>query len=230
MEIDRAINSFGKINTYNKLCVSLSGGVDSMVLLHALKEYQVRTKGYKTVKSFDITAVHINYNNRDTCADEVTFVEDYCTRLQVPLRIRHITDVTRKRDNTRGEYEEYTRQIRFDTYTLEQCPVILGHNYEDTVENIIANIASKKKLGNLRGMTDAVTERGVTILRPFLQISKNKIYEYSRTHNIPHLPDSTPSWSRRGKLRDHIIPALDRYEPNFIKGLEYFIDASQFEN
>lgn len=219
-KVTNAINMFGKSNNHNKLCISLSGGVDSMVLLHCLKNYQNRTHGYKTVHHFDVSAVHINYNNRDTCNEEVEFVENFCKKLNVPIQVRHITEMTRQRDSTRQEYEEFTRSIRFSMYKQQECPILLGHNYEDTIENLISNIASKRKYYNLKGMKDEIIERDVLILRPLLNISKKDIYNYAETHGIPHLPDSTPKWSRRGKLRDHIIPVLEEYEPNFIKGLE----------
>ena len=193
----------------NKVCVSLSGGVDSMVLLHTIV--------YEGIQN--VSAIHINYNNRDTCNSEVQFVQDYCDKLGVELFVKHITEMNRKRDSSRKEYEALTREIRFEEYRKQNCPILLGHNYEDTVENIISNIASKKNYHNLRGMNHETTERGVLIRRPFLEISKKDIYKYAEEHGIPHLTDSTPKWSRRGKLRDHVIPALETCEPNFIKGL-----------
>ena len=215
-----AINTFGKKNKCEKICVSLSGGVDSMVLLHCLKMYQIRTKDFVSGTKFSLSAVHINYNNRESCIDEVNFVQTFCNSLKVPLFIRHITEMTRERDNTRQEYETLTRNIRFDAYKTQSCPILLGHNYEDTIENLISNIASKKKYYNLKGMKYEIIENGVTVIRPLLHISKSEIYMYAKNFDIKYLSDSTPKWSRRGKLRDHIIPTLERYEPNLIKGLE----------
>ena len=215
-----AINIFGKHNKRTKLCVSLSGGVDSMVLLHCLHKFQTRTKDFVSTTKFDLCAIHINYNNRDTCDEEVKFVQQFCDSLNIRLYIRNITEMTRKRDNSRQEYEEQTRNIRFDAYKLENCPILLGHNYEDTIENLISNVASNRKYYNLKGMKPEIIERDVLIIRPFLKISKTDIYGYAKEYCIDHLPDSTPKWSRRGKLRDHVIPVLEQYEPTFIKGLE----------
>ena len=201
------------VDTNNKLCVSLSGGVDSMVLLH------MATVINNKLNKCTITAVHINYNNRTTCSEEVAFVQQYCDSLDVSLHVRHITEMTRSRDTNRSLYEETTRKIRFDEYLKQGSPVMLGHNYDDTIENIISNIASCRNYHNLAGMSLTSTERNVTVLRPFLDMTKADIYEYARMNDIAHLEDSTPKWSRRGKLRDHLMPALDHCEPNFIKGL-----------
>ena len=168
-----------------------------------------------------LCAVHINYNNRNCTSDEVAFVQDYCNSFNPPilLDVLHINDITRSRNNTREYYEEYTRMLRFDHYSRQHCPVLLGHNYEDTLENIISNISSLKNYDNLKKMVFMGEERGVTIVRPMLQVSKADIYNYAEHHKISHLPDSTPKWSRRGKLRDHVIPTLLQYEPNFLKNL-----------
>ena len=200
-----------KLPSADKYCVSLSGGVDSMVLLHVLSGFS---------KDAKLCAVHVNYNNRPDTLSEVSFVQSFCDSLGVTLHVLNITDMVRTRDHTRSLYEEHTRKLRFDEYAKHKCPVLLGHNYEDTLENIISNISSLKNYDNLKKMTYVSTERDVCIVRPFLDISKATIYEYAKHHNIPHLPDSTPKWSRRGQLRDHVIPTLLHYEPNFLKNLE----------
>ena len=219
-----AVNAFGKLNRRDALCVSLSGGVDSMVLLKALREYQLKTKFYKTIKQFDLTAVRINYNNRPTCDGEVEFVVNFCRSTGVPVEVRHITEMKRARDKSRNEYEEFTRNVRFETYRKQECAVLLGHNFDDTVENIISNVASKKKYDNLFGMSAEHEENGVTVLRPLLNVSKSSIYDYARVMDVPHLPDSTPEWSRRGKLRDHVVPVLELYEPQFIRGMVHLAE------
>lgn len=218
-KITSTVNQFGKRNTHDKLCVSLSGGVDSMVLLTALSKYRDETRNYKTVKQFELTAVHINYNNRETCDEEVRFVQMYCEILDVPLTVRHITEMKRQRDDTRHEYETFTKNIRFEEYEKQRCPILLGHNYEDTIENILSNIASKKKYENLKGMLPLTIQKDVIVMRPLLRVSKTDIYAYAEEHGIAHLPDSTPEWSRRGKLRDHVMPVLQQYEPQLLAGL-----------
>jgi tRNA(Ile)-lysidine synthase TilS/MesJ len=84
---------------------------------------------------------------------------------------------------------------------------------------MISNISSLKKLENIKGMTTECFERGIRVLRPFLDVSKEEIYAYASKNGVPHLPDSTPKWSRRGKLRDNVIPCLMSHEPKFFDGL-----------
>jgi len=213
MDLSHSIKEIIVNNSVGKFCVSLSGGVDSMCLLHALHSLLK-----ENTHCLDITALHINYNNRDNTDNEVSFVQNFCDKLSIKLNVLHILDIKRTKQH-RAKYEEYTRKLRFEAYSKENCPIFLGHNFDDTVENIISNISSCKKYENLKGMSKISHERNVQTLRPFLDIPKSQIYAYADTHNIPHLQDSTPKWSRRGKLRDHVIPCLMEHEPNFVSGL-----------
>ena len=143
--------------------VSLSGGVDSMVLCALLN-----------LCGIPFNAIHIVYGNREESNDELAFISKYCYRLGVPLytyRIEHL-----KRGNVDREfYEEMTREIRFNCYRylisvdadikykfVEMAmpsnnkfigkQVILGHIQEDLVENIWTNFAKGTHLDNLGKM------------------------------------------------------------------------------
>ena len=62
----------------------------------------------------------------------------------------------------------------------------------------------------------------VKILRPMLEIEKPEIVLFADHHNIPHLEDSTPSWSRRGQMRDELIPFVKSFDCRIIPGLYEF--------
>lgn len=188
----------------SRLIVSVSGGVDSMVCLYLAKN----------VFRLNPVAVMINYCNREQCDREVSMVSWFCHRLQIPLYVRHITEITRTRDNMRAFYENYTKSVRFNTYKQvmgqTNIPVILGHNLDDVEENIFRNIQKKRNLHNLRGMTESSIIMDVTICRPLLDISKTQIYEMASKYNVPYLQDSTPKWSERGIMRNQILPHIPR--------------------
>ena len=187
--------------------VSLSGGVDSMVLLYLAKRY---------LKN-NIIAVHISYNNRDESDYERNFVKHYCSVLQVPLYIRNIWEIKRSQDKYRDLYESITQTFRFDLYKkFDNAVVLLGHNKDDCFENVITNTLKSRSLNNLKGMTFEVEKNGCIILRPFLEIYKKDIYEFANYVKIPYLYDSTPDWSCRGRIRDNIVPVFNDFDPNLI--------------
>ena len=97
--------------------------------------------------------------------------------------------------------------------------VILGHNLDDSLENIFSNIKKKQNYNNLFGMDLYSKEKDVHIARPLLKISKKQIIEFANEFYIPYTYDSTPSWSERGKLRDELIPFMNNFDPSILLGL-----------
>jgi tRNA(Ile)-lysidine synthetase-like protein len=201
------------------IILSLSGGVDSMLASVVLS--QLRNK-----VGFSLNAVHINYMNRDTTMAEEDFVRDWCAFLDIPLYIRRITEIhrpTAMKHDMRDLYEDYTRDVRYNTYKQVMGPknawVVLGHNQDDCFENIMTNIAQHKKYDNLSGMAPISIQDSITFFRPFLEVPKSQIYYFAEMHNIPHLPNSTPPWSQRGKIRDIVKPALRDWEPRIVPGM-----------
>ncbi len=203
--------------------VSLSGGVDSMVIAAALAYLRDKC-GFGQLY---IACVHIDYGNRPESAAEAAYVKKYALdvlRLDKCI-VRVINEVTRgvtKRD----DYEKFSRTIRYDLYreTVADCikicsvqspsqqisevGVMLGHHRGDVVENVISN--SNKGSGplDLSGMTSISKNDGITIYRPLLPLEKVDVYDYSHKYGVPYFKDTTPHWSTRGKLRNKLIPLL----------------------
>jgi len=218
-------------NLTNKdIMVSISGGVDSMVCSYLLKQL---TYNYTNLK---ISCVHIDYYNRPECKYEEELLIWWCnTILEIPLSIRRIDEINRPKCmeyELRDLYESYTKNIRFNSYinysnsnnsNNSNVYVVLGHNKDDTIENIFTNTASNSHYENLLGMTpisnQTYKDKNIYFLRPLINIPKSEIYDYAIKHNIPFLIDSTPKWSQRGKIRDIVKPALNEWNPLIFDGL-----------
>lgn len=211
------INIVKKKSHIKKGIISLSGGVDSMILSYILKYIGI-----------DICAVHINYNNRPECEEECIILRQWCSFLNIKLYIRKIIEIQRPEMmdlNMRDLYETYTRDIRFSTYVnagknelimKDNIFVFLGHNHDDQFENIFTNIVSESHFENLCGMDVYTTKKfkmdNIIFVRPMLEISKSDIYKFASYFSIPHFKDSTPKWSQRGKIRDIIRPSIEQWD------------------
>ncbi len=205
-----------------KVAVSISGGVDSMVAAWVAKEV-CKEDGKELV------LLHIAYNNRPCCPDECNLLRWYSQTLGVPLYIRQITEMQRVRTSgLRAVYEEATRKIRFAFYKWFGCPVVLGHNLDDCFENVFQNLSKQIHFENLFGMKEVGCEQEVMILRPFLRIPKRFLVAFADQQGIPHLYDSTPAWSRRGQMRDQLIPGIQQFDPQILTGLQAFVDRTRF--
>lgn len=211
----KAIENFVIENKIKKCIVSLSGGVDSMVCAFILKKLQALWR-------FELTAVHINYCNRSI--KEYLLVRDWCAEMEIPLKIRHIDEIKRAdcmAYGLRDTYESYTKRVRFQTYidawdTYDYPKVFMGHNYDDCFENILTNIAKKDRYDNLKGMTSKSIIDKIIFMRPMLSIHKKDIYIFAHNTGIPYLHDSTPSWSKRGTIRDTVRPVLEKWNSEVI--------------
>jgi tRNA(Ile)-lysidine synthetase-like protein len=198
------------------LTVSLSGGVDSMVMVTLLKH-----------ANHKVNAIHIVYGNRAESAQEYAFIATFCACLDIPLKVYKI-EWLRRETSEREFYEEMTRQIRFMVYKVAAPgqPILLGHINEDVIENIWTNIAAAQHLHNLKKMFVIEEQLGVTLLRPFLEQEKETIYAAAASLAIPYLKNTTPSWSNRGKFREHFHGAIKaQYGPEIDKKIIQFAET-----
>ena len=214
------IGKFEKINA-NLIIVSLSGGVDSVVCLYNIHNY------YKENANIKIAAIHINYNNRQEVEEEVKFLRCLCSHLDIDLYVRKISEINRYKcmiNDLRDIYEAYTKKVRFNSYKklqdgYEKSVVIMGHNKDDCFENILTNIAYNNKYENLIGIEYKSIIDNITFIRPLIDIAKNDIYKFAKEHNLPYLKNSTPDWCQRGKIRNEVVPILEKWDNRIIDGL-----------
>ncbi|XP_063902475.1 uncharacterized protein LOC135122194 isoform X2 [Zophobas morio] len=192
---------------YKYMMVSLSGGVDSMVLT---KITCVLSKKFL----YRVVCLHVDYGNRVESAAEAKFVEDWCSKLGCAFHKVDCGKYTRN-ETPRGEYEKISRMFRYELYvkTLfyykNDCPgIMVGHHAGDLQENVISNLMRGCSLLDLGGMASTSVVNGVTILRPMLERSKAEILDFAHTFGVPYFKDTTPKWSNRGKLRSHLLPLL----------------------
>jgi tRNA(Ile)-lysidine synthetase-like protein len=212
-----------------KVVCSLSGGVDSIVLTYVVARLLRTTPA---LNHLALETVHVDYGNRATSGDEANFVKAYAAWLGVPLWLRSIDILQKSGDNVeRAAYESVTRDARFWTYA-EACGsdgvVLLGHNRDDTFENLFANINRRQHYDQLRGMTAVSEERGVRTWRPLLAIDKSSIYAAAATLKLPHLADSTDPACQRGVFRDSWLPVVRESQPLLLPGLESLADHVSF--
>ena len=194
--------------------ISLSGGVDSMVIATIIKHL-----GYSVI------AGHINYNNRPETLQEERFIREWCSEIDIKLYIKSIKNL--KRNNCKRDYYESSiRKIRFEFYKeiLEQeklSSIILAHHKDDVVENIFANVSRGRNILNLKVMESVSKIDDVVIERPLIEYYKNDIYDFAHRYQVPYLKNTTPKWSVRGKYRNEILPKVEETFGNNFKNNLY---------
>ena len=205
-----------KNHSHHPVIVSLSGGVDSMVIASVLA-HLTKSCGY----NLQVYGIHIDYANRPESAAEADYVRRYCESKGIHFCIRRIDEVTRGID-ARDDYERIAREARYDCYreTVKLCRkdvsgdasvdigVMLGHHRGDLRENVLSNAHKGCGPLDLSGMTQVSVNDRVIIYRPLLPLEKKDIFDYAHRFGVPYFKDTTPHWSTRGKLRNKLVPLL----------------------
>mgnify|MGYP001227200277 CR=1 FL=1 len=202
-QFDDVILTVKEYANKDKIAISLSGGLDSMVMLHVFAQNT----------NAEVIAFHLNYNNRVESADEARFLKKYCETCGVELIVDEIIGMNRS-NTKRSSYEKESRRIRFQNYRdlieKHKCEGIhLAHHKGDIVENIFTNVLKNTHHDDLSVLKKSNIIDGVQIVRPFLGLEKDRLFMYADKFRIPYFKDSTPSWSCRGMMRNEIFPKLD---------------------
>jgi tRNA(Ile)-lysidine synthetase-like protein len=183
-----------------RYCISLSGGVDSMVLMDLLLR-----------AGKEVVAVHMNYNNRIETKREEDFLREYCMRKNVSFNC-YSFQITRG-SIKRTDYEIFTKKEKYEFYkailnNYKINNILLAHHKDDIIENIFTNFSRGRNFLDLSAIKEYSYILGVNVHRPLLDFYKDSIYDYAHHFGIPYFLDTTPDWSVRGKLRKTIFTSL----------------------
>jgi tRNA(Ile)-lysidine synthetase-like protein len=220
-QLYNVIFDFITYNNLSNVLISLSGGVDSMVLFEIIHHIKLNK-----LHDLKIVLCHINYNNREESNQEKDFLIQFCTQFTYDLQ--HINLDFRRGDLKREEYEKQSKNYRYDFYRqlnikYELDGVFLAHHEDDLVENIFNNLMrGNRELTDLTVLKYKNEILNVNIYRPMLNVRKDLIYDFAHKFQIPYFLDTTPDWSCRGKMRRNIFPMCsdcytDKYKDNLLR-------------
>lgn len=183
-----------------RLLVGLSGGIDSVVLLHVL----VRSLQWPVDR---LAVVHVNHNLSPHAARWAAFCSRLCRKLEVPLQIANVKVV---RGNST---EAAARTARYGVFAATGAKlVVLAHNRDDQAETVLLQLlrgAGPLGLAAMPELKTATREKPV-VLRPLLDVPRADIAAYARTHGLKWVEDESNSDRAylRNFLRHDILPKL----------------------
>jgi tRNA(Ile)-lysidine synthase len=194
------------LNDGDHVLVALSGGPDSVALLHMLTQF-------RSGRKLQIGAVYINHQIRKQAAlKEERFCKLLCEQLDVPLTVVR-QDIPALARQEKIGLEEAGRAFRyelFDQLAAQQkyTKIALGHHLDDRVETILFRIVRGTGRSGLSGIP---VKRG-KIIRPLFDISKAQILEYLQTNRLSYCTDQSNLRSEfsRNYIRNKLLPELRR--------------------
>ena len=201
-----------------KVGISLSGGVDSMVITSI-----VRNLGYPLI------VLHIDYGNREESAQEGEFIKHYCQEHNIDLVYHEMTIF--RATSERRYYESATKKTRFNLYRKllneeNVAGICLGHHDGDIVENVFNNFIGGQSILDLPKIKSTNILEGVPIWRPLIGIQKPEIFSYAHANNILYFKNTTPVNSCRGIMREQIFPMLENYNSGVFRNLKQIGEQS----
>jgi tRNA(Ile)-lysidine synthase len=177
--------------------VGLSGGIDSVVLLHALRACH---KG--------VSALHVHHGLNKAADRWMDFCRGLCTAWHIPFSVKRV-DVER---NSTDGLEAAARRARHDAYGCIAADwIVLAHHQGDRAETMLFNLL---RGAGVRG-AGAMRERNGRLLRPLLRVGRAEIVAYARKHGLDWVEDESNADTRyaRNFLRHRIMPDLQQRFP-----------------
>lgn len=211
----------------SKVLCAVSGGADSMCLLHMLSQRE----------DMALVAAHFNHQLRGEESDrDEAFVRDVCARWNIPLTVGR-GDVKAFSEREGLSLEEGGRILRYafleGAAQTEGCDLIAtAHNADDNLETMLLNLTRGAGLSGLAGIPP---QRG-NIVRPLLTTTRREIEEYLRLYSLPHVEDSTNADETysRNKMRRQVLPLLEEFNPalrkNSIDAIRYLRADNDYLN
>ena len=206
---EETVEEFGMFREGEQVGVAVSGGVDSVVLLHLLWERQSRWR-------ISLHVLHLNHGIRGKEAErDERFVRGLAEELSLPFFGGKV-DVPSYRRERRISLEEAARELRYRFFqqareALGLGKVALGHTADDQVETVLMGLLRRGGSKALKGIP-LVREFYV---RPLLKVWREEVEEYARKQGLPFVEDSTNLKVAflRNRIRHELIPYLESYNP-----------------
>lgn len=195
-----------------KLFLAVSGGLDSMVLLHLLQRLP-----------YEIAVLHCNFQLRglESFGDQ-NFIQEYCDQNNIPLFVTQFDTEAFAKDYKLST-QVAARELRYSWFyeLLEEKNfdyIATAHHADDNLETFIINLTRGTGLDGLTG----IPEENDKIIRPLLPFSREEILKYAEENKIEWREDSSNASNKylRNKIRHDLVPILKEINPNFLNAFQ----------
>ncbi len=217
------------------LVVAVSGGPDSMALLHALASLRERA-------GLQLHVAHLDHNFREEAEEDARFVATVSSQLGIPVTVERVDPVAYQKEMRVSSFEEAAREVRYGflagvATNRAATSVALGHTADDLAETVLMHIIRGSGIHGLRGMAELSTWRSLkgdqqaVLFRPLLGVTKEETVDYCRKRGIAFREDPSNRLLRftRNRVRHQLLPALESYNPRIRETLVRLARSASLE-
>lgn len=226
-EVLKTIKDNNLINEGDKIVIGVSGGPDSICLLHLLNNL-------KDTLKITIYVAHINHSIREVADMETKYVQDFCKKIAVECFVKKEDILSLAKKQKKGT-EEVGRQVRYSFFdeVLEKTnsnKIATAHNSNDRAETVILNILRGSGISGLKGI-EAIRDQ--KYIRPLINTDRESIEKYCEENNLEPKIDETNKENiyTRNKVRNVVIPYIKKeFNQNIIKTINRLSTVATEEN
>ena len=212
-QVSATIRKYNMISMRNRVVLGLSGGADSMCLLHVLLWLRCKY-------DLAILCAHVNHGIRERAALDEAFVKAACSALDVPLKIYHV-DAKAHATTNKLSLEAAARALRYQCLT--DCgdqggnayKIATAHNKGDVAETVLMNFLRGAGSHGLRGVRPVLG----SVIRPLIDVRRADIEAFCAESGIEYVQDETNFQNNhtRNKIRNQLIPHIvSEFNPNIL--------------
>ena len=220
---DQSIDKSGSI------VVAVSGGADSMALLHILHQLAPKL-------GLTLIAAHVNHGFREQSLAEAELVRSYCMERNIICEMIEL-DMPAYLEQTNENSQAASRKRRYAFFhdvaqRYGAYAIALAHHADDQAETVLMHVLRGSGLSGISGMQNRRNEKNVELIRPLLRMRKNELILLCQQEQVPYLEDSS-NFSRdyhRNELRLDVIPMLERYNPQLVDSLGRLAEIASEED
>ncbi|MEV5030794.1 tRNA lysidine(34) synthetase TilS [Paenibacillus sp. LPE1-1-1.1] len=212
------------------IVVAVSGGPDSMALLHMLSVLSKENR-------LTIIAAHVNHGFRvEESAHELMVVRAYAEQLRVICETVTL-DMPAYIEETRMNGQAASREKRYAflhevAARYGASKIALAHHADDQAETVLMRLIRGTGLTGLAGMLSKRREKNVELIRPLLRMNKSDLLRYCEDYHIPYCTDSSNKERHyfRNIIRLDILPYLSKHNPQLSQSLQRLAEVAGAED
>lgn len=221
------INLSHLLEVNQTIAIALSGGGDSMALLHYMLS---QSEKYH----FDVIAINVEHGIRgQESINDTQFVINYCKKHKIKL-LTYSIDCKEYAQKNKLSIEQAGRILRYQSFYQaikdKECDkVATAHHLRDNFESVLINLFRGTGLKGMAGIEENYEDK---IIRPFLSVSKEEIENYLKENDIPYVNDQTNFCDKytRNAIRLNILPKIEQVFPESQKCVYRFSQIAKLED